>query len=276
MAKDPIDNYEEAKKTAAQRRREDENNLAVQWQQQLNQTGQPDPDLTAQLMRGLGATRRAAINKYKSPLAGPGFDTDADNLIIEGIKTFNPQAGASLNTHVTNQLKRLHRRNLQHQSVRSTEHDAAVFGQADVAKAELMDELGRDPTDQELHARINEMLPGNRQVDYGRFQTAMSRRAGTIQSSAFESNPQEFHAQLQQQNLEMLPYELNQQQLQVYNHIFGKGGQKATQSTGDIARLMGISEPAVSRHRKAILAKAGVTDDQLGAMSKSPRRRRNQ
>lgn len=272
MPKDPVDDYIELKKTAAQRRKEEDVNLLTQWQQQ-NTAGTVDPNLTGQLLSRFKPIQQNAINQYKSPLTGPGINTKARTLVLEGMKSWDPARGGAPSTHITNQLRRLYRENLQQQSVQNTEADAGLFGGMDTASAELTDELGRDPTNQELHTRVNEALPAHRKVDLGRMEQAQSRRRKTVSASNFESNPQTMHQQLEQQKLEMLPHDLDEQETQVYNNLFGKGGARASTSTNTIARRMGVSAPTISRLRKRILTKAGVTEDQLAATRK-PRKPR--
>lgn len=265
----PVDEYMEQKKTAAQRRREDDLALVQQWQQQ-DQAGQVDPNLTAQLMQRFEPVRRAAQNKYKAALTGPGFDTKSRTLMIDSFRSFDPTRGASPSTHMTGNLRRLYRENLQQQSVQNTEADAGLFGPMDVAHAELEDELGRAPTPEEHFQRMNESLPAKKRIDMNRFQQVQQRRGGAVLSSGFESNPEapvqlQHQQALQQQNLDLLPYDLDEQETAVYNHLFGRGGQKATTSTNVIANRLGISAPSVSRLRKRVAQKAGVTEQQLSA-----------
>jgi DNA-directed RNA polymerase specialized sigma subunit len=273
---DPIDDYLEKKeKTAAQRRSGEDVNLVTQWQQQAA-AGAPDPALTEQLYKRFEPVRRNAQNKYKAQLTGPGFDTKARTIMAESWKNWDPTRGASPTTHMTNNLQRLYRENLQQQSVQNTEADAGYFGHMDTADAELQDELGRDPDDNELVGRMNELMPAKKRIDAARLQQLRQRKGGSVISSSFESNPEgpsvaATQAHAEAQNLDLLPYDLDDRELSVYNHLFGRGGQRATQSTNTIAKKLGVSAPTVSKLRKSILQKAGVTEGQLKA-SKKPRK----
>jgi len=264
----PVDDYMETKKTAAQKRHEADIDLVRQWQQQ-DQSGQVDPTLTEQLMQRFEPVRRAAQNKYKAALTGPGFDTKSRTLMIDSFRSFDPTRGAVPTTHMTNQLRRLYRENLQQQSVQNTEADAGLFGPMDQTHAELQDELGRDPTLEEHFQRMNETLPAKKRIDLKRFQQVQQRRGGSVLSSGFESNPEapiqlQHQQALQRQNVDLLPYDLDPQETQVYNQLFGRG-QRPTTSTNAIATRLGVSAPTVSRVRKRIAEKAGVTEEQLSA-----------
>lgn len=264
----PVDDYLEAAKLANANRKEDDATLVMQWQQQ-RAAGQVDPKLQQQVFGRFEPVRRAAVSKYMAPLTPPGFQTKSRTLLAEALGSWSPTGGAAPATHVTNQMRRLYRENLQQQSVQNTEADAGMFGPMDSARTDFMDEFEREPTRQELLTRMNEMLPAHKRIDDVRFQQLQSRRGGTALASGFESNPTSFHVQAESQNLDLLPYDLNQQELQVYNHLFGKGGQRATTSTNTIASRMGLSAPTISRIRKGIATKAGVTDAQLASGRKS-------
>lgn len=273
----PVDDYLETKKLAAQRRREDDIALIKQWQDQ-DRTGQVDPTLSEQMFQRFEPVRRSAANRFKAPLTGPGFDTKSRTLMVDAWRSYDPNRGAAPVTHMTNTLRRLYRENLQGQSVQNTEAEAGLFGKIDRARSELSDELGRDPTEEETLGRINEYLPKKKAIDLPRLQQVQQRRGGTVVSSAFESLPEgappiQHQQQLEQQRLDLLPYDLDDQELAVYNHLFGRGGQKPTTSTNEIAQRMGVSAPTISRLRRRIAVKANVTEDQLAA-SRKPRKPR--
>lgn len=265
----PVDDYLELKKTAAQRRKEDDIGLLTQWQEQ-DRAGAVDPKLTEQLFQRFEPVRRSAENKYKAQLTSPGFDTKSRTLMVDAWRSWDPSKGGAPVTHMTNTLRRLYRENLQQQSVQNTEAEAGLFGKIDRAQAELTDELGRDPSEDEMLGRINEYLPRKKAIDLPRLQQVQARRGGTVVSSAFESAPEgapqtQYQQQLEQQQLDLLPYDLDDQELSVYNHLFGRGGQKATTSTNEIARRMGVSAPTISRLRKRVAKKANITEEQLAA-----------
>ena len=266
----PVDEYFELKKQAASKRREEDIQLVTEWQRQ-HQLGQVDPTLQEAVFNRFEPVRRAAVSRYKAPLTPAGFDTKSRTLMAEALRSWSPTGGAAPSTHITNHMRRLYRENLQQQAVQNTEADAGLFGHMDTAKSELMDELGRSPMPHEVVQRMNERLPAKRRIDLPRFQQLESRRGGTALSSSFESNPISYQSQVAQQNLDLLPYDLNQQERQVYNHLYGRGGQKSTTSTNTIAKRMGVSAPTISRLRKSIAMKAGVTEDQL-SLSKKPRK----
>lgn len=244
---DPIDDYLNTKEAAAARRVEDDHSLVSQWQQQ-HASGQVDPALTHQLIERFQPTIQSAIGKYKSGLTSSGLDAEAKNLAIDAFRTFDPSKGAVFNTHLTNTLRRLQRRNLQNQTAYVPEAKAFYFGHADRARDELVDELGREPTAQEHEQRLNEIVPANKRLGPGELAPILALRKNSVLSSSFEGNMDTFAQNLHEQNVALARYDLNDKERKVYEHMFDQG----ITSTGAIAKSLGMSEPAVSRLKKRI------------------------
>lgn len=79
---------------------------------------------------------------------------EAKRLAMDAIKAYNPEAGASLNTHVYNYLRPLARKKEELRHVmpvsREMSKDIAIYNQT--AK-DLFEETNRDPTDEEIQER---------------------------------------------------------------------------------------------------------------------------
>lgn len=264
MAKldNPVDEYLSEREKVSSKLKIDDTELVKQWQAQ-NQSGQVDPVLQEQVFSRFEPVRRAAVSKYKAPLTPAGFDTKSRALLASALTSWDPNRGAAPATHITGEMRRLYRENLQQQSVQNTEADAGLFGTMDAARTEFIDEFDRDPTPEEHLVRMNEMLPKNKRINAERFKQVQSRRGGVALSSGFEATPMSTQISLEKQTLEMLPYQLNDQEKNVYNHLFGRGGARATESTNEIAAKLGLSPSKVSRLRKSIAMKAGVHEEHL-------------
>lgn len=266
--KDPVDDYFEAKKTAGQRRVEDDHALVAQWQQG-HAANAVDPNVTHQVLQRFQPTIQGAIRKYKSPLTGPGLDTQAKNLTIEAMKTFDPTRGAVFNTHLTNTLKRLHRENLQRQGAYVPEAQAFYFGPAQQAHDELLDELGRPPSAVEHEQRLNEMLPEHKRLAPGGLASVLELKRNTVVSSNFEGQPSTFATDIERQNVDLLRYDLDPKEQQVYDLIYKDG----VTSTGEMAQRLGTSDPAVSRLKGRIEHKA-LNPPKPSAFGALPQRKR--
>jgi DNA-directed RNA polymerase specialized sigma subunit len=101
-----------------------------------------------------------AVNRWSGTLARPALELEAKTLAREAIGTYRPGAGASLATHVTNRLQKLSRLNYQHQNLaRIPEYQNLKYNTYQRAQAQLQDELGRDPTNEELADQLGWSRP---------------------------------------------------------------------------------------------------------------------
>lgn len=111
----------------------------------------PGPHTLQPLMRQLDPVLQNEINKWTGALARPVLETKARNLTLEAIKTYNPNAGAALATHVVNRLQKLSRDVYTHQdAVRLPEYKKLKVHSYVRAERELTDTYGREPTHQEM------------------------------------------------------------------------------------------------------------------------------
>ena len=111
----------------------------------------PGPITLRPLMKQIDPVIQNEVNKWTGAIARPVLEAKAKALALEAIKSYNPNAGAALATHVTNRLLKLSRTVYSHQdAVRLPEHKKlkvnAYFG----AVNELRTEHGREPTSIEI------------------------------------------------------------------------------------------------------------------------------
>lgn len=111
----------------------------------------PGPMTLQPLMRQLDPLIQNQVNKWSGAIARPVLDAKAKQLALEGIKTYDPNAGAALATHVTNRLKKLSREVYTHQdAVRLPEYKKLRVHSYLKGQQELMDQYGREPSHVEL------------------------------------------------------------------------------------------------------------------------------
>lgn len=108
------------------------------------------PNLQTVLVQ-LNPVIQREVNRWAGTLARAALELEAKRLAVEAIKTYRETAGASLATHVTNRLKKLSRLSYTHQNIaRIPEYQTLKYHTYESAKADLVDNLGRDPTHVEL------------------------------------------------------------------------------------------------------------------------------
>lgn len=111
------------------------------------------------------------VNRWAGAVARPVLETEAKNLAVEAFQTFNPDMGAALATHVTNRLKKLSRTAYAHQSIsRMPEYQVLKYQTFNNAKSVLADNLGREPTVDELADELGWSRPA-----LTRFQTSLRK-----------------------------------------------------------------------------------------------------
>jgi DNA-directed RNA polymerase specialized sigma subunit len=94
---------------------------------------------------------QSEVNRWAGSLARPLLELEAKKLAIDAITSFSPTGGASLGSHVMNSLKRLSRLVYTHQNIgRIPEHQVLKLQSYNVAINNLKDQLGRDPTTEEI------------------------------------------------------------------------------------------------------------------------------
>ena len=107
-------------------------------------------DLEA-LIRQLDPLIQSEVNRRAGTLSRPMLLTQAKVLAVKAIQNYEPTKNVKLSTHVTNQLQKLSRVNYAHQNAaRIPEHAMLQFHTFNLAKEDLKEEHGRDPTFQEM------------------------------------------------------------------------------------------------------------------------------
>lgn len=169
---------------------------------------------------------------------------DLENRFAQAVRSYRPEMGTQLGTHVWTHLKGVHRFVTQHQNMaRIPENQVGRIGQMTAAVHELQEDLGRVPDNVALASRMNwsptqvKRLRRSlrRDLSSAQFQTPV----GTIMPSRWEAIKR------------LLPAELTPEQKFVFQHTTGAGGSPILQAQ-EIARRLRKSNAAVSRIRADI------------------------
>ena len=166
---------------------------------------------------------------------------------VSALKTYDPNRGAALNTHIRHQLKKARRFVTTYQNPgRIPENRIYQIRKLQDAEQRLDESFGRSPTAIEL---ADELKWSPRQV--GLLQREIRR---SLPTSQFESDPSTHIPSASQQTLRLLQYDLNDEEQQVFEYLYGMGG-KPKLGPGAISRTLGMSAPKVSRLKKSIAEK---------------------
>lgn len=213
----------------------------------------PTPDNMANIVSALEPTLNAEIQRYSGPK--PLLRTKAKSLAIKAVKTYDPEAGAQLRSWVVTQLQPLSRYGQQLRPVHASEMAIRQAAELNRLRMEASDELGRDPTHEELAdksglsiKRIKMLQKTIRPVvSEGTF------TAGTSQGEDVGSSLPGTESGNVVGNAEEMVYDsLNDRDKMIYDLKTGKHG-KAVLSNQEIAKRLGVT-PALISQRSQMLA----------------------
>ena len=115
----------------------------------------PTPVNRSNLLKRFEGIIAAQVRKWSGPVSNDVLTNDAKLLAAKAIDTYNPNSGASLATHITNQLLPLSRVVYTYQNtVRIPENITQKIGTFNTANNMLKVTLGREPTTDELHDEL--------------------------------------------------------------------------------------------------------------------------
>lgn len=126
------------------------NELILQYQQK------PSKELEDQLLDLHKGYIRANVNKWSGILPQPVLETYGKNYAINAFKSFDPNKGGNINTHLYNHISQLSRMIYQHQNTSIIpEHQVQLLGKLNQSKAYLTDVLGHEPSVQDLSDHLS-------------------------------------------------------------------------------------------------------------------------
>jgi RNA polymerase sigma factor (sigma-70 family) len=172
----------------------------------------------------------------------------AEVQAVKAFRSYNPNKGTSLGTHVFNNMKKVSRLVYENQNVsRIPEHRITKIGTYNNVKSFLEGKLDREPTSSELASELGWSLKDVNKMERSLQQDLMV--SGDVLSDySMQSTYDDEEAR---DIVDFIYYELDPREKQVFEYLTGKYG-KPQLRAGEIARKMRISDATVSRIRKSI------------------------
>lgn len=245
----PVESYLHMSKAAAAKARAQELVHLNQFQQTQS------PEALQPLLKAYEPVIESALRHYRAPnVPAEAMRAELTGLAVKAFKTYDPDRGAQLQTHVQNMLRKGHRYNGKYQNAAYIPPGQAKYiGDIDRAHVELSDQFGRAPTSAEIgkHIGISATL-------VNRVQGA---RRADISTSSFEEDPFERQSDRDQEILSLLPYSLtNERDKEVFHYMYGDKRDQAPRSggkvnMGQLAKQLGLSSSQLSRSHTAITNK---------------------
>jgi hypothetical protein len=207
-----------------------------------------DPDKLRPLLRNLRGTIRSNANRWAGHVDIPPAAVHAEfnKSALKALRTYDPDKGAAVSSWVTTNLKKAQRWITANQNpTRVLESRVYSTGLFDTAKASLDDQLGREPTTQELSEYLRWSEP-----EVARMQAEKRR---SLTTGAFEAgyDPTTIMPSRESEILNMIRPELTPEELLVYEYKTGYGGKPQLKSN-EIAKKLGVSPSTVTRITQAI------------------------
>ncbi len=244
----PIEDLETAKEAAARVRKAEELTTLEKWRQSQ------DPAHLQPLLKAYEPVMANTMRYYKAPgIPEAAFKAEMTSHVINAFQSFNPDRGAALNTHVQNTLRKVYRYNNKYQNHAYIPPDSAKhIGNIDRARATLLDEIGRDPTYNEIADHLG-LKPGL----VKRIET--SRRAA-IDDTTLQADPIDQRLARDSEVMSLLPYSLDPKEKEVFEFMYGsrKGEmpkQNGKPSLAALAAKLGMNGSQLSRIHTSILSK---------------------
>lgn len=192
----------------------------------------------------------------KAPVPNAAIRSKGRQLVLEGIRTYKPEAPASLRTWVNWRLKKVRSYALQHQNFgRIPDSRGLQIGPFLQTKADLTERLGHPPDAATLSTALQEINP-----KYNWSVAEVTRMENELRPDLVESIPLSsdrvsqlsLYAESNERDiLRYIYHDLTPQEKLVYEYTLGVNG-KPKLPAKDIAKKLGVSGPKVSRLRSSI------------------------
>jgi len=210
-----------------------------------------DPDKLRPLMGQFRGMIRQGVNRWSSIDMPPAvIQAEHNKQFLRALRTYDPEKG-KLGTWVGSHLKKAPQRFLttyQNPARIVETRTGAKRGIFDSAVATLDDQLGREPTSQELSEHLSWSLP---EVERAQ---AEGRKAFYTSGTPFGLDPATNMPSRATEIARFIKAELTPEESLVWEYTTGDGG-KTQLKPGEIAIRLGMSPSKVSRLRNSITEK---------------------
>ena len=176
--------------------------------------------------------------------------------LISGLKGYDPKRGTAISTYVTWHLKKAQRYIATYQNTaRIPEERIWKIREFEMARQKLIDELHRDPTDDELAEELGWETKAVVLLD--------TELRQDLTTSKFESDPTSVMPPMELEVLKLFLYELKDEEQEVYRHLIGLGRPKVTEIL-PLAEKLGEPPHKVYRIRAGIVKKLKAYMEEAG------------
>jgi len=223
--------------------------VPVDLQRQAYADWQKKQDKTAMrtLIRTFGKLINSEVGRYQGTLNRPVLTSFAKKYVADAVRSFRPETGNQLSTHIVNQLQRLHRLNYRNvQGLRSSEDAQAKMNTFFQVRTDLANELGRDPSSMEIANRMNVPIKL-----VGKLNQQIKLERGPDETQTTALIPENFE---EKEVVDFIYYELPDTHKKIMEYKVGYNNSPIL-SNKEIAKRLKISPVRVTQISKAISKK---------------------
>jgi len=212
----------------------------------------PSPVGMAGAIKELDPLIRSELSKYRGVLPEAALYGQGKKTAIEAIKSFKPDKGAKLSTHLVNQLQKIYRENYKYQqAIRLSEELQRGVGALQRAKDDLTFRLMREPNAAEIADELAWPI--------SRVERTQRQARGEIFGSDLEFDPvDETTTQGTDYRLDLVYHDLTPIDKTIMELSTGYGG-SPTITKKEIAAKLKLSQAAVTQRAKKISTRIADT-----------------
>lgn len=212
----------------------------------------PNPQTLAAAVDAAGPLIEAAATSYAGG-PSPLLRSRGRLLVAQALSTYNPKEKTALKTWLHRNLQGLSRYRNQLSPISVPERVGLDLSHVSKVTEELRNELGREPTLEEVSERSGLSLKRLKHIE--KFKTEQASEGQLLDDEGASYLPGVDANSPENIWAELVYHDLDDRGKQIYDMLMGRNGYKPNTPIHEIAKTLGISPSAVSQRAKAIAAK---------------------
>jgi DNA-directed RNA polymerase specialized sigma subunit len=217
----------------------------------------PSSTTLSPLMRALQPVINSEVNRWAGNVPRPVLEMEAKKLTLDAIKTYDPNKGTALSTHVHNRLYKLSRTVYSNQDIVRMPENKKLKSQTFYNGVQfLQGEFGREPSQAEIADHLGWNQKTVRDVQRSMVDEYVeSQDEGASGFDAIRDEPDPL--------LDYVYHSLTPLDQKIFEQSTGYNGQKA-QTAGQVAKNLGIQQNQVAYRRRLIAKRVEDARNTMG------------